>query len=87
MKDKLHVGKVCEMCTWHSASAEAPSAVLIHRTEGLVDSFSQGLERSHAVSISVLNGIEPRLKDFHQLLLNPPKVKHHEPLLEPLETQ
>ncbi|XP_063099758.1 serine/threonine-protein phosphatase 6 regulatory subunit 2 isoform X4 [Cavia porcellus] len=44
-------------------------------TEGLVDSFSQGLERSHAVSISVLNGIEPRLKDFHQLLLNPPKKK------------
>lgn len=44
-------------------------------TEGLVDSFSQGLERSHAVSSSVLNGIEPRLKDFHQLLLNPPKKK------------
>ncbi|XP_023558236.1 serine/threonine-protein phosphatase 6 regulatory subunit 2 isoform X3 [Octodon degus] len=44
-------------------------------TEGLVDSFSQGLERSHTVSSSVLNGIEPRLKDFHQLLLNPPKKK------------
>ncbi|KAM5287872.1 serine/threonine-protein phosphatase 6 regulatory subunit 2 [Ctenodactylus gundi] len=42
-------------------------------TEGLVDSFSQGLERSHAVSSGVLHGIEPRLKDFHQLLLNPPK--------------
>ncbi|KAK2121945.1 Serine/threonine-protein phosphatase 6 regulatory subunit 2 [Saguinus oedipus] len=44
-------------------------------TEGLVDSFSQGLERSYAVSSSVLRGIEPRLKDFHQLLLNPPKKK------------
>ncbi|XP_012644989.2 serine/threonine-protein phosphatase 6 regulatory subunit 2 isoform X1 [Microcebus murinus] len=42
-------------------------------TEGLVDSFSQGLERSYVVSSSVLQGIEPRLKDFHQLLLNPPK--------------
>uniref|UniRef100_A0A2I3NCV9 Protein phosphatase 6 regulatory subunit 2 n=1 Tax=Papio anubis TaxID=9555 RepID=A0A2I3NCV9_PAPAN len=44
-------------------------------TEGLVDSFSQGLERSYTVSSSVLHGIEPRLKDFHQLLLNPPKKK------------
>lgn len=42
-------------------------------TEGLVDSFSQGLERSCPVSGSVLHGIEPRLKDFHQLLLSPPK--------------
>ncbi|EHH20354.1 hypothetical protein EGK_03196 [Macaca mulatta] len=46
-----------------------------YRTEGLVDSFSQGLERSYTVSSSVLHGIEPRLKDFHQLLLNPPKKK------------
>jgi hypothetical protein len=46
----------------------------IHRTEGLVDSFSQGLERSHSVSSSILRGIEPWLKNFHQLLLNPPKV-------------
>ncbi|XP_023365232.1 serine/threonine-protein phosphatase 6 regulatory subunit 2 isoform X3 [Otolemur garnettii] len=44
-------------------------------TEGLVDTFSQGLERPHVVSSSVLQGIEPRLKDFHQLLLNPPKKK------------
>ncbi|XP_047403939.1 serine/threonine-protein phosphatase 6 regulatory subunit 2 isoform X2 [Sciurus carolinensis] len=44
-------------------------------TEGLVDSFSQGLERPHAVSSGVLHGIQPRLKDFHQLLLNPPKKK------------
>ncbi|XP_042553969.1 serine/threonine-protein phosphatase 6 regulatory subunit 2 isoform X2 [Dipodomys spectabilis] len=42
-------------------------------TEGLVDSFPQGLERSYVVSSSVLHGIEPWLKDFHQLLLNPPK--------------
>lgn len=44
-------------------------------TEGLVDSFSQGLERSYSVSSSVLHGIEPWLKNFHQLLLNPPKKK------------
>lgn len=52
----------------------ASSAFLIHRTEGLVDSFSQGLERLCTVSGSILHGIEPRLKDFHQLLLSPPKV-------------
>ncbi|XP_061493914.1 serine/threonine-protein phosphatase 6 regulatory subunit 2 isoform X2 [Rhineura floridana] len=42
--------------------------------EGLVDSFSQGFERSCTVNSSILCGIEPRLKDFHQLLLHPPKV-------------
>uniref|UniRef100_A0A8D0L4J4 Protein phosphatase 6 regulatory subunit 2 n=1 Tax=Sphenodon punctatus TaxID=8508 RepID=A0A8D0L4J4_SPHPU len=41
--------------------------------EGLMDSFSQGIERSYTVNSSILNGIEPWLKDFHQLLLNPPK--------------
>ncbi|XP_007952957.1 serine/threonine-protein phosphatase 6 regulatory subunit 2 [Orycteropus afer afer] len=40
---------------------------------GSVDSFSQGLERPHSVSSSVLQGIEPRLRDFHGLLLSPPK--------------
>ncbi|KAM5334681.1 serine/threonine-protein phosphatase 6 regulatory subunit 2 isoform 2-T7 [Glossophaga mutica] len=44
-------------------------------TEGLADSFSQGLERLCPVSDSVLRGIQPRLKDFHQLLLHPPKKK------------
>ncbi|XP_021494651.2 serine/threonine-protein phosphatase 6 regulatory subunit 2 isoform X5 [Meriones unguiculatus] len=44
-------------------------------TEGLVDSFSQGLERPYSVSSSILQGIEPWLKNFHQLLLNPPKKK------------
>uniref|UniRef100_A0A8D0PF93 Serine/threonine-protein phosphatase 6 regulatory subunit 2 n=1 Tax=Sus scrofa TaxID=9823 RepID=A0A8D0PF93_PIG len=44
-------------------------------TEGLVDSCSQGLDRLCAVSSGVLLGIEPRLKDFHQLLLSPPKKK------------
>uniref|UniRef100_G1T5S2 Protein phosphatase 6 regulatory subunit 2 n=1 Tax=Oryctolagus cuniculus TaxID=9986 RepID=G1T5S2_RABIT len=44
-------------------------------TECAVDSFSQGLERSFTVSSSVLHGLEPRLKDFHQLLLRPPKKK------------
>uniref|UniRef100_F6QD67 Protein phosphatase 6 regulatory subunit 2 n=1 Tax=Monodelphis domestica TaxID=13616 RepID=F6QD67_MONDO len=40
---------------------------------GLVDSFSQGFERSYTVNSSILHGIEPWLKDFHQLLLTPPK--------------
>ncbi|KAM4882011.1 serine/threonine-protein phosphatase 6 regulatory subunit 2 isoform 3-T8 [Thomomys bottae] len=42
-------------------------------TEGLVDSFSQGSERSYVISSSILHGIQPWLKNFHQLLLNPPK--------------
>lgn len=42
--------------------------------DGLLDCFPQGLERPPgAVSGGVLHGIEPRLKDFHQLLLSPPK--------------
>ncbi|XP_044534521.1 serine/threonine-protein phosphatase 6 regulatory subunit 2 [Gracilinanus agilis] len=41
--------------------------------EGLMDSFSQGFERSYTVNSSILHGIEPWLKDFHQLLLSPPK--------------
>ncbi|KAM9673070.1 serine/threonine-protein phosphatase 6 regulatory subunit 2 isoform 3-T3 [Trichechus inunguis] len=40
---------------------------------GSVDSFSQGPERPHSISSSVLQGIEPRLRDFHRLLLSPPK--------------
>lgn len=52
-----------------------PILPLIPRTEGLADSFSQGLERWCTVSSSILHGIEPRLKDFHQLLLSPPKVE------------
>uniref|UniRef100_A0A8C9FKG6 Protein phosphatase 6 regulatory subunit 2 n=1 Tax=Pavo cristatus TaxID=9049 RepID=A0A8C9FKG6_PAVCR len=42
--------------------------------EGLMDSYTQGFERSYTVNSSILHGIEPRLKDFHQLLLSPPKV-------------
>ncbi|KAI1888005.1 hypothetical protein AGOR_G00180590 [Albula goreensis] len=41
--------------------------------EGLMDLCSQGYERSYTVNSSVLNGIEPHLKDFQQLLLDPPK--------------
>nr|XP_009682844.1 PREDICTED: serine/threonine-protein phosphatase 6 regulatory subunit 2 [Struthio camelus australis]XP_009682845.1 PREDICTED: serine/threonine-protein phosphatase 6 regulatory subunit 2 [Struthio camelus australis] len=41
--------------------------------EGLMDSYTQGFERSYTVNSSILYGIEPRLKDFHQLLLSPPK--------------
>ncbi|XP_060545082.1 serine/threonine-protein phosphatase 6 regulatory subunit 2 isoform X6 [Pantherophis guttatus] len=42
--------------------------------EGLSDSFSQGFEKFHPVSSCILQGIKPRLKDFHQLLLQPPKM-------------
>lgn len=50
-------------------------SALSHRADGLLDCFSQGLERPPGtVSGGVLHGIEPRLKDFHQLLLSPPKV-------------
>ena len=48
-----------------------------------MDSFSQGLEGLCTVSSSILHGIEPRLKDFHQLLLSPPKVGDPEQLLGP----
>ncbi|XP_031414937.1 serine/threonine-protein phosphatase 6 regulatory subunit 2-like [Clupea harengus] len=41
--------------------------------EGLMDLYSQGSERSYTVSGSILRAIEPHLKDFQQLLLDPPK--------------
>ncbi|XP_035282067.1 serine/threonine-protein phosphatase 6 regulatory subunit 2-like [Anguilla anguilla] len=41
--------------------------------EGLMDLCSQGYERSYTVNSSILQGIQPHLKDFHQLLLQPPK--------------
>lgn len=41
--------------------------------EGLMDMYSQGYERSYTVSSSILNAIEPHLKDFHQILLDPPQ--------------
>ncbi|XP_071075239.1 serine/threonine-protein phosphatase 6 regulatory subunit 2 isoform X12 [Dasypus novemcinctus] len=50
-----------------------PLLAVLESTEGLADAFSQGLERAHPVNSSVLHGIVPRLKDFHQLLLSPPK--------------
>lgn len=42
-----------------------------------MDLYSQGYERSYTVNSSILNAIEPHLKDFQQLLLDPPKVKLH----------
>lgn len=45
------------------------------RLEGLMDLYSQGYERSYTVNSSILNAIEPHLKDFQQILLDPPKVK------------
>uniref|UniRef100_A0A671Y6C3 Protein phosphatase 6, regulatory subunit 2a n=1 Tax=Sparus aurata TaxID=8175 RepID=A0A671Y6C3_SPAAU len=41
--------------------------------EGLMDLYSQGYERSYTVNSSILNAIEPHLKDFQQILLDPPK--------------
>uniref|UniRef100_A0A3B5AFT7 Serine/threonine-protein phosphatase 6 regulatory subunit 2-like n=1 Tax=Stegastes partitus TaxID=144197 RepID=A0A3B5AFT7_9TELE len=43
------------------------------RLEGLMDLYSQGYERSYTVNSSILNAIEPHLKDFQQLFLDPPK--------------
>lgn len=40
-----------------------------------MDLYSQGYERSYTVNSSILNAIEPHIKDFQQLLLDPPKVK------------
>ncbi|XP_063304429.1 serine/threonine-protein phosphatase 6 regulatory subunit 2 [Pelobates fuscus] len=39
----------------------------------LLDSLPQGYERTLTVNSSILQGIEPRLKDFHNLLQHPPK--------------
>uniref|UniRef100_A0A674HL21 Serine/threonine-protein phosphatase 6 regulatory subunit 2-like n=1 Tax=Taeniopygia guttata TaxID=59729 RepID=A0A674HL21_TAEGU len=50
-----------------------PLLTALESVEGLMDSYTQGFERSYTVSNSILHGIQPRLKDFHQLLLHPPK--------------
>uniref|UniRef100_A0A8B9HBI6 Protein phosphatase 6, regulatory subunit 2b n=1 Tax=Astyanax mexicanus TaxID=7994 RepID=A0A8B9HBI6_ASTMX len=39
----------------------------------LIDSASQGLEKSYTVNNSILLGIQPYLKHYQHLLLNPPK--------------
>lgn len=52
------------------------SCFVCFRLEGLMELYSQGYERSYTVNSSILNAIEPHLKDFQQLLLDPPKVKH-----------
>ncbi|XP_072550591.1 serine/threonine-protein phosphatase 6 regulatory subunit 2 isoform X1 [Salminus brasiliensis] len=39
----------------------------------LMDSTSQGLEKSYTVNNSILLGIQHHLKHYHHLLLNPPK--------------
>lgn len=41
--------------------------------EQIIDPCSQGLEKSYTVNNSILMGIQPQLKLFHHLLLNPPK--------------
>ncbi|XP_052007953.1 serine/threonine-protein phosphatase 6 regulatory subunit 2-like [Xyrauchen texanus] len=40
----------------------------------VIDPCSQGLEKSNTVNNSILMGIQPHLKNFHHLLLNPPKT-------------
>jgi len=42
--------------------------------EQVTDPCSQGLEKSYTVNNSILVGIQPHLKHFHHLLLNPLKV-------------
>lgn len=64
----------CRMTAGLGGGHPCVQPLLVHRSEGLLDSCSQGLDRSCTVSPGVLRGIEPRLKDFHQLLLSPPKV-------------
>ncbi|XP_076848966.1 serine/threonine-protein phosphatase 6 regulatory subunit 2 isoform X2 [Brachyhypopomus gauderio] len=39
----------------------------------LIDSGSQGVEKSYTVNNTILLGIQPHLKHFHHLLLHPPK--------------
>ncbi|XP_067246062.1 serine/threonine-protein phosphatase 6 regulatory subunit 2 isoform X1 [Chanodichthys erythropterus] len=41
--------------------------------EQVIDPCSQGLEKSYTVNNSILMGIQPHLKHFNHLLLNPPK--------------
>uniref|UniRef100_A0A668AUV0 Protein phosphatase 6, regulatory subunit 2a n=1 Tax=Myripristis murdjan TaxID=586833 RepID=A0A668AUV0_9TELE len=55
-------------CPW-----KGETVLLIKTLEGLMDLYSQGYERSYTVNSSILNAIEPHLKDFQQLLLDPPK--------------
>lgn len=50
------------------------SRLVCFRLEGLMELYSQGCERSYTVNSSILRTIEPHLKDFQQLLLDPPKV-------------
>uniref|UniRef100_A0A6Q2WQ94 Protein phosphatase 6, regulatory subunit 2a n=1 Tax=Esox lucius TaxID=8010 RepID=A0A6Q2WQ94_ESOLU len=55
--------------------------------EGLMDLYSQGYERSYTVNSSILHAIEPHLKDFQQLLLDPPKVRTYSKALSYLPSK
>uniref|UniRef100_A0A6Q2XWZ6 Protein phosphatase 6, regulatory subunit 2a n=1 Tax=Esox lucius TaxID=8010 RepID=A0A6Q2XWZ6_ESOLU len=57
------------------------------RLEGLMDLYSQGYERSYTVNSSILHAIEPHLKDFQQLLLDPPKVRTYSKALSYLPSK
>ncbi|XP_067346360.1 serine/threonine-protein phosphatase 6 regulatory subunit 2a isoform X2 [Channa argus] len=50
-----------------------PLLAVLESLEGLMDLYSQGYERSYTVNSSILIAIEPHLKDFQLLLLDPPK--------------
>uniref|UniRef100_A0A8C9STP1 Protein phosphatase 6 regulatory subunit 2 n=1 Tax=Scleropages formosus TaxID=113540 RepID=A0A8C9STP1_SCLFO len=52
--------------------------------EGLLDLCSQGYERSYTVNSSILQGIGAYLQNFHQVLLEPPKVKTPRNMFYPL---
>lgn len=64
--------KSCEAVT--STKHQRICLCVVGRLEGLMDLYSQGYERSYTVSSSILNAIESHLKDFQQVLLDPPKV-------------
>lgn len=42
--------------------------------EGHLEICPPGMNHSFSVNQSILEAVRPRLKDFHQLLLDPPKV-------------
>ncbi|KAK7892156.1 hypothetical protein WMY93_024119 [Mugilogobius chulae] len=48
-----------------------PLLTVLESVDGIMD--AQGFERSYLVNSSILLAIEPHLKYFHQLLLEPPK--------------
>ncbi|XP_041441015.1 protein phosphatase 6 regulatory subunit 2 L homeolog isoform X5 [Xenopus laevis] len=48
-------------------------SLFFYSVDPLLDSLPQGYDRTPTISNSILQVIEPRLKDFHHLLQHPPK--------------